>query len=106
MRPARGLPDGPGSRRANWSAGYERWWSSEPPERELRARGALGRQLAQVGDRHDRRGAEPAVAGGHVEVELGCPAVAEPLVQGDGAGHEAGRVEREHRCAALAREAL
>src|SRR6266700_1325451 len=58
MRPARGLQGERGSRRANWSAGYERWWSSEPP------------------------------------------------VQGDGAGHETGRVEREHRRAAIAREAL
>jgi hypothetical protein len=59
-----------------------------------------------VGGRHDRRGAEPAVAGGHVEVELRRPAVAESLVQGDGAGNEAGRVEREHRRPGLSRQPL
>ena len=43
--------------------------------------------VAQVGDRLDRGGA----------VELRGPAVAEPLVAGDGIGHEAGRADREHR---------
>src|SRR5215831_13346272 len=68
--------------------------------------GADRSQMAQVGDRHDRRGAEPAVAGGHVEVELRRPAIAEALVQGNGLGHEAGRVERENRSPSLAGEAL
>src|SRR5215472_17564275 len=72
----------------------------------IRDASALRRQAAQVRDRHDRRGAEPAVAGGHVEVELRRPAEAEALVQGNGLGHEAGRVEGEDRSPGLAGEPL
>ena len=63
-------------------------------------------QGADVGDRHDRRGAESPVAGGHVDVELRRPAVAESLIQGNGAGHEASRVEPEYRRSGLSCEAL
>src|SRR5262249_10293057 len=59
--------------------------------------GGRAAQVAEVGDRRDRRGGESAVPGGQVEVELPRPAVAEALVQGKRPRHDAGCVEGAYR---------
>src|SRR5215469_2079380 len=63
-------------------------------------------QVTEIGERHDRLGGRYPEVACHVEVELRCPAVAQAVIQGNGAGHEAIRVEREDWRPVVLREAL